>query len=636
MSKLRMRYDNPNLCGLCYMPDAATKTMESNPIPQKYRHPHQPYYIRLPDASMNLQRRRRLLLPFLDSIVSGIHGICTSRQKARTYRVGKSTTPIRTPANLGAGRTISGTRQRIRRRQPWITIALSQSDQHADHDGGCFIDHLYDFLRLFDWAADTNQQLKDMSQQYDDSQTEIVRLTATIELLTQGTLAGVELEFLQPMLMKYQARNRYCRDLQDQISLDERQLQKQLDRIKDRTRVVLAQVCESASSFYEETTQGMRPKPDFLSWRFMEDLTMLQACAVQIKSTRSRLNNSKQEGLDLEARNLLSRNLKGLRTNMSLRENRLYGLSTTYVLGEEAHLVYFPTESNLQRLQDRLQADPDRSEIESNDENDSEMDLTRVDNRLPDGRPRLPSERDVADWSDIVNGVRAPRTELQNEERMFQLANSIFTLNRALQNTEQQLTGLRNNYLSSMSTVFLTLPTMSRERFDNGRDIPGRQPFVQHEAQLIQDVEEASHRLMEAQQAMRSYIDSKPVPSESTFREQTNDLNSGNDAVGLCMLDVYQAKPGSIRRWQAAIAREAVPSTNGITLAPSWSRSSVDMDSVRFSEQYSNGNGSDYSAAVTRRNTRWLERNAAIVQQKRQHLETVEGVVFNPDAVIEG
>lgn len=51
---------------------------------------------------------------------------------------------------------------------------------------------------------------------------------------------------------------------------------------------------------------------------------------------------------------------------------------------------------------------------------------------------------------------------------------------------------------------------------------------------------------------------------------------------------------------------------------------------MTYSEQLSNGGGSEYAAEIVDRKVKWLQKNAAIVAQKRQNLAS-QGIVFEKD-----
>lgn len=286
-----------------------------------------------------------------------------------------------------------------------------------------------------------------------------------------------------------------------------------------------------------------------MSWEFWTEISLLHACAAQVRATSDRLTKSLQDGLDLDARCRLLRGLESLRADMKQRGNRLWKTVMESYRGNRTDLIYLTSESNLQTLQASIQLRCNRrngSSIEG--DVDSDLEYVRATDSPVNSLPLRPQDRALESWPDVINGVGAPRAALENENRMSQLATAIFELKQGLEAIERDLTDCRDRYLNALSETFLNFPTSDRRRCDDDRELRRLPAFLDEERQLISDADRAKRDLEDARRTMRRYIDSKRDPTEDTSREQTNDRNSGNDAPGFQMNRARRASPRAVRR----------------------------------------------------------------------------------------
>lgn len=496
--------------------------------------------------------------------------------------------------------------------------------RHTAHGATCFMDHLCDAIKLLTWRSLCKTELDQIAAQYGDEQKTIVEMSAKVIIHEKQNRTSDDLGTLGPFLDEYREMIRTRRFRQDALHRREIDLGRKDERIKALLNTTMTGIYDTAPKYYLDTSRSSAGAPDFLDHKFIDEIGLAKSCAAQVRAAQDLFEKSRQNELSLDARGLLLRNLQGLRTDMTLRESRLLRLANEPELFGRADLRHFLTAANLQQFQDQI--------LPLSVEEDQASDLTRQAGRLFDGRPTRPEDRETAGWSDIVNGIEAPLGKLEDEVRISQLAENVYTCTQAHKNREDDLHSFREEYFFSLSSNFFAFDTMTREWFEGARVYQGLPPFATEEDRLSRAVETSRQDLAEARQAMRSYIDSKRVPTEDTFREQTNDRNSGNDAAGLRMGDARAAKPPPIRRWQASIARDAVPSGMGTSLSPSSRNSSIDVSSIGFSERLLLGSVSDHSVAAVSRREKWLQRNQAIVQQRRQHLES-QGIVFQKDDI---
>lgn len=184
---------------------------------------------------MHFTQRQKILLPVLTCLLAGTNSLCTTRRKARSYRVEKTLNAQATDIST-ARRRSRLENQRTRRQppgaRPWLTFQLSPSDHHSAHNDDCFLNHLCDLIKLFTRIADINDELRGLSQQHQDHQADIVRLTAKVEVHAEGNRVGTPLGSLDSVISSYQADCQRLRALQNEIYDREVDLRREVERLR--------------------------------------------------------------------------------------------------------------------------------------------------------------------------------------------------------------------------------------------------------------------------------------------------------------------------------------------------------------------------------------------------------------------
>lgn len=171
---------------------------------------------------------------------------------------------------------------------------------------------------------------------------------------------------------------------------------------------------------------------------------------------------------------------------------------------------------------------------------------------------------------------------------------------------ENDLQELRQDHADYKAFYFTMFPNANINAFEARND--EAQVFVDREQDAIQAVDDARMAYETARQTVRDDIATRSPPSELSFAAQTSDYVDTGSADINQRRWAQRAPTTPVRLWQGPIARDHTSSD--VVAVPSRPASVATASSVGFSEQLSNGNGSDHSETGRTRARReiWLER----------------------------
>lgn len=207
------------------------------------------------------------------------------------------------------------------------------------------------------------------------------------------------------------------------------------------------------------------------------------------------------------------------------------------------------------------------------------------DNRDQDGRP-----------------TQAGAVYLPSPAPFIQESSGLLDRRTVYREATTMLLKLRQRRADDMAFHFAMFPNTNLAAFESSSDDV---PFEDQEREAIQNVDNARRLYEASRQIVQQDILTRHAASELSYPSQISDNIEGLSADIVQRRESrWRAPPPPVQSWQAVIAetcsRDLQP--------PSRPASVASQETIRFSEQLSNGNGSDDSVSgeSRRRRERWL------------------------------
>lgn len=533
----------------------------------------------------------------------------TAAPTRRVYCVFKQRVPntatkaVATNSTVRSARNQAASRPRARLLDPDAPSFQDGNFSHRAHnaDGVCLIAHLNGALQIHTYITQLSTHLEENWNDICAAQERIGLWIGRLRVIQDHEDLALEdaVPRFQDEQLKAQRRLRTA-------FAARRKREAELARATILLKRCTTQACEAAAIFY---SSAQNPQDGGGLSRLMNE--GLQTSLALVRHAESELNYA-QEQMRLAGELLLANDspvnsvermelidaieytnmrFNACRTSSDICTSGLFQILERR-MGKIADPIYPLTENNLAEKDTVLTRDRFRPEVR----------FDREDNRDEEGRP-LFDENDG--------------TYLPSAAPLLQETSGLYDLRIALRAAENRLQTLQQNHEEAKALHFVLYPNAeltsfdaTRSAVDDDNDEEGRESFQDREFAAIQDLQAAQQLYDTARQIVQEDIESRPAHSELSLASQVSDYMDEGSADISHRRWARRAVPAApVRLWQSAIARDCVL-RDALQAAATTPRSVTSLESVSFSEEISNGNGSDSSEAGTTkaRRERWMER----------------------------